>query len=435
VCGKGCAAAGKMPLAAIIRQSRRLSSHSLAFLLLKSYFNENSLKVRDMLRKLRVENFFSIGPMVELDLSVAKNAPRDDRYATPDPSKDERFAKVAVLYGPNASGKTNVLRAAAFLLEFIHGSFHWKSNQRLQFLPCLTAGSDPTAPSLISIEFDTLDFETNKRKIYSYTIKFNRDCVLLEELKTHKQRWTRAFYRENSSIKWGDFKISSTLKRDLRLPPYASVLSTLTQYQNPQAMSLVKVAKSCFANVNLAGKYKIHHEETCRMIQKDAEMKNNVILNLGKFDINIKDIKIKNEEYGIDAIFEHNHIPTGISRIFESQGTVNLFTIIPYISSILDFGTVAFIDELDGDLHPSVVAEIVRRFTSSENKNNAQLVMTCHNPALLRHLSKDEVHIVEKSADHFTQITALKDMAGVRRDANLEAQYLGGAFGGLPLLA
>jgi uncharacterized protein len=388
-----------------------------------------------MLRKLRVENFFSIGPMVELDLSVAKNAPKDERYANPDPSKDERFTKVAVLYGPNASGKTNVLRAAAFLLEFIHESFHWKSNERLQFLPCFTAGFDPTTPSAISIEFDTLDFETQERKIYSYTIKFNKNHVIMEELRTFKQRWTRTFYREGLNVKWGDYKISSTLKRDLRLPPYASILSTLAQYQNPQAISLVNVAKLCFANVNIAGKYKIHHEATCRMIQKDPKMKNNIISNLGKFDIDVKDIKIKNEEYGIDAIFEHKHIPTGISRIFESQGTVNLFSIIPYISSILDFGTVAFIDELDGDLHPSVVAEIVRRFTSSENKNNAQLVMTCHNPALLRHLSKDEVHIVEKSADHFTQITALKDMAGVRRDANLEAQYLGGAFGGLPLLA
>ncbi|HRJ60096.1 MAG TPA: AAA family ATPase [Azospirillaceae bacterium] len=388
-----------------------------------------------MLRKLRVENFFSIGPMVELDLSVAKNAPQDDRYARPDPSKDERFAKVAVLYGPNASGKTNVLRAAAFVMELMTDSFRWQPDGRFPFVPCKTV-SFSGATSKFEIEFDVYTKEVGRVERFIYRAEITRNEVIYESMCRFGKRRKMLFERTGNNVKYGpDYCVNITLKKNITIPSYASVISTLASYQHLPSIVISAVIRDFFSNVGYEGKKKRSYIPICRLIKENPNTHDEIKNEMNKFDIDINEIKIIERDGNIDAKFIHDSVPDGVNRIFESEGTVNLFTILPYINLVLDSGSIAFIDELDGDLHPSVVAEIVRRFTSSENKHNAQLVMTCHNPALLRHLSKDEVHIVEKDADHFTRITALKNMAGVRRDGNLETQYLGGAFGGLPLLA
>ena len=82
-------------------------------------------------------------------------------------------------------------------------------------------------------------------------------------------------------------------------------------------------------------------------------------------------------------------------------------------------------------------AEIIDLFVDpTRNPRNAQLIAACQNPSILQHLEKEEVFFAEKACDNgATEIYGLKDIKGVRRESNIYANYLAGAFGGVPKVA
>ncbi|MEE8394136.1 MAG: AAA family ATPase, partial [Rhodospirillales bacterium] len=100
---------------------------------------------------------------------------------------------------------------------------------------------------------------------------------------------------------------------------------------------------------------------------------------------------------------------------------------------VLTVGGVAVLDELDSDIHPLLLPELIRMFQDEEtNPLDAQLIFSCHNATLFEYLEKEEVYFTEKKADGSTEIYGLKDVKGIRRDTNIYAKYLMGAFGAVP---
>lgn len=125
-----------------------------------------------------------------------------------------------------------------------------------------------------------------------------------------------------------------------------------------------------------------------------------------------------------------------LSLQFESQGTRNFFTLYPAIWNVLSLGGIAVLDELDNDIHPMMLVEIIQKFQSeSTNPFNAQLIMSCHDATLLQHLVKEEVYLTEKKFSGRTVVYGAKNIQRVRRDTNLYAKYLSGALGAIPRMA
>ena len=92
-------------------------------------------------------------------------------------------------------------------------------------------------------------------------------------------------------------------------------------------------------------------------------------------------------------------------------------------------------DALDNDLHADLVDEILGWFRREDtNPRNAQLICSLHSLSALDDLEKEEVFIVEKDREGATQAHGVRDVAGVRRGADLRKLYRGGALGGLPSL-
>ena len=117
----------------------------------------------------------------------------------------------------------------------------------------------------------------------------------------------------------------------------------------------------------------------------------------------------------------------------ESNGTQRFLAMFPVLWFTLMTGRPALIDEFDVDLHPLLVPEILRWFQDPEtNPNKAQLLLAAHNAAIMDHLEKEEVHLVEKSNDGASSIIALRDVLGLRREPSLQRKYLGGVFGAVP---
>ena len=103
------------------------------------------------------------------------------------------------------------------------------------------------------------------------------------------------------------------------------------------------------------------------------------------------------------------------------------------IKHALDVTGLAVLDEIDGDLHVDLVAELLRLFRSREsNPRGAQLLVTSHHVGLLDELEKEEVFIVEKDAGGATQAYGAQDVRGLRRDVRLYPKYRAGVLGGIP---
>src|SRR5690349_7109388 len=106
-----------------------------------------------MIHRLRLRNFYSIRDPLEIDLTLSGRVPeRSERFAPIYPGSNWKAPKVVSLWGPNASGKSNVLRALSFLSWFNVHSFQMTPEASL---PCYFFNTDVCRklPMEIGIEF------------------------------------------------------------------------------------------------------------------------------------------------------------------------------------------------------------------------------------------------------------------------------------------
>ena len=106
------------------------------------------------------------------------------------------------------------------------------------------------------------------------------------------------------------------------------------------------------------------------------------------------------------------------------------------LNYFLQNGSVAIVDEFDNAIPSLLLPELIDLFVDPiRNPNHAQLVTICQNPSILQYLEKEEVFLAEKGTDGVSTIYGMKDIKGVRRSSNIYANYLAGAFGGVPKVA
>ncbi len=392
-----------------------------------------------MLRKLTVENFFSIREAQTLDLTIARNAPDSDgRFATPIEGAGARFPKVVALFGANASGKTTVLRAVNFLVQFVMNSVDWEPNS---FLPFLSFHSPDwiEAPSKFRVEFDAwVREEPSGRVLYVYELELaaGRKSVLAETLKYYpagRQRWL--FRRDASGISAGkDFNLPNNDPVRKKIRKNASVISVLAKFNHDFSLEIFRNLSGVHCNVAMLGEPLKAREDvvTNWYVQTEDALK---ALNkeIRRFDLGIEEVVLSPTVNGVRPYFVHAGLEGPLAYEFESQGTTHFYNIFPYLYHVLSRGGLAVMDEFDNDIHALLIPEIVHLFQSREtNPHDGQIFMSCHNPSVLECLSKEEIYFTEKDSLGRTEIYGLKDVQDVRRDANLYAKYLSGVFGAVP---
>jgi predicted ATPase len=100
---------------------------------------------------------------------------------------------------------------------------------------------------------------------------------------------------------------------------------------------------------------------------------------------------------------------------------------------VLHTGGLAVIDEFEVDLHPQMIPPILDLFCDPEtNPHNAQLFFSTHSVEVLRKLDKTQVLLVDKDSKCESYVCRLDEIKGVRRDVDLYAKYMSGAFGAVP---
>jgi hypothetical protein len=399
-----------------------------------------------MIYRLEIENFYSVRERQVIDLTVGKKVPDEPGRLVPIHDQAEnRAPRVVTIYGANASGKSNVLRAIGFLAWFVQYSFQRPATSDLPYNKFQTH-EKVNAPTRFSMTFSGLEEPLNPHKKavcpYVYTLELSPrkdgDRVLSESLYYKPRdsvRLIRVFDRsENGAVKVADWvglgREQSVLERILR--PNASVISTLGQLNNALAIKLMQSANLIKTNI-LVTRFEQDDFELLNNYASDHLLLDALNRDVKRVDLGVDQIEILAGINGPEAHFSHSGLDAPINMVFESHGTQQFVRIYPIIYEALKFGGIAVIDELDVAIHPSLLPEMLRWFSDRErNPYGAQLWMSCHAVSLLDGLLKEEVLICEKDSGGATQVYSLSDVIGIRRDENFLQNYLGGVYGGVP---
>lgn len=366
---------------------------------------------------------------------------------------------VAGIYGPNASGKSNVLDGISWVSEAVRHSLRSWEDQipRDPF----RFGNAIDKPSLFEI---SLEIEGVR---YDYVLDINDSEVVFEALYSYPERRRRMlFEREGVSTQARRGITGLGGARDL-LTPTTLFLSAASRFA-PNELSVVAreisnirslgMRRRSRPRLTLGGGRILPGGSTTRLFDDRADSnqprlfdpveelghfdERSAALSLLKFaDLGIDDVEIVFDEGRRVARPQLVHRVDGQDHRFEldeeSAGTRTWFGLIGPVLSALRMGHLLLFDEIDASLHPRLSARLLDLFHDPDtNPYGAQLVFTTHDTSLLNNLNRDEVWLTEKGKDGATTLTALSDYGGdkVRKSLNLERAYLQGRFGGVPVL-
>lgn len=401
-----------------------------------------------MIHKFSFKNFYSFKDEAVINFEVNNRAPKTDAYFQ-DKLKNN-LTKVLTVMGPNASGKTNLLKVLPFLQFFIINSFQQNPDDKIPVKQFLF--DENIEPSKFSVEFEI------ESKIYDYELIVSTDKVIKEALKVKdigrfstlfKREWNEKTQKYSSSLK--SYGLPSNFVGLLR--KNVSVISTGNQVSHPLSVAIVEYWKKMQTNVVEAGRiYQPFLDaelfKVSEYFYKNPELKEKAQNLLLKFDLGLSGIDIKEQKNPNKDESELFYLPVGIHKnliddkspktlqfIYESSGTRNLFLILFKVLSALESGSMVVFDEFDSDLHPSMIPELVNLFVSPVfNKKNAQLFFSTHHPQIINSLDKYQVVLVEKDENGYSESWRLDEIDGVRSDDNYYAKYMSGAYGGVPRL-
>ncbi|WP_232832826.1 AAA family ATPase [Curtobacterium sp. YC1] len=366
----------------------------------------------------------------------------------------EPILTTAAIYGPNASGKTNLLAALNWLREAIQGSLrYWDEAIPIEPFASSTARNENTSFALEVIVEGIL---------FEYLLELNSSKVQFEALYHYPEGRRRKIYvREKNelSIQRGLGHLSGT--RSL-LTDRSLALSIMRRFDDETISGFGRVVLGISSLGMSLNKHRrppmIHPRSTLDIfdVPQDNQLdlfeegdplgdplRRRAMSLLRLADLGVADVEIERD---VDSPLGSSrrrpkliHAIGGDTEAFsmadESAGTRTWFSLIGPLLHALDRGRVVLFDELEANLHPVLTAQILKLFANpGSNPRGAQLIFTSHDTNLLAHLNRDEVWLTQKNHNGETRFAALSDFAGerVRKSVNLESGYISGRFGALP---
>jgi uncharacterized protein len=400
--------------------------------------------------RLEIENFFSIRDAQVLDLTVAPNVPDDEsRFAPIFPGSKLRAPKVVALYGANASGKTNILRALEFLIAFVRDSaqrnipgfalerFNDDASCSRPIRLALELGgvmdlTPETAAKIAAGDTADIEYGTYRYEVAIEVVKGNTERILSESLRQRPGgtgKWQRVFERDGEGEAKGSRWMNLTLKT---LRPNVSLLSHFALFQHPTAAIFVQAAHQ--AAILIGSSESSSDGFAINYLNNTPAILDQLNLELSRIDIGVEQLRFEHTPNGPRALFKHQGLQVEMPWMLESHGTRAFIRMYPVLAATLANGGIAVLDEFDLAIHPLVLPEILRWFYRKDrNAEDAQLWFSCHSASLMDELKKEEIVICNKDMKGRTTFHSLMDVK-VRRDDNHYKKYLSGVYGGVPVI-
>lgn len=395
-----------------------------------------------MLHEIRISNFYSIKDEVVLDLRASSHAPKTPRLRASHSKKDVRLPTLVSIYGPNASGKSTILRSLTSVIQFICNSFDWSIDADIEnFMPFM-AEEMLTEPTRIFMEFDAFWID-NEPYLFRYELIIKNPGSLRDKKTVEYEslsyaphgRWRRVLERKEGKRVFAikEFGLSpKDSKLDL-LRPNCSMIATLAKFNVPLATQIWHDMANVQCNFYGHVRFTPDIDRLLNHYYNYPDLLKSLNKELRRIDVGIQEMHIETTKNGIQAVFKHDGFVAPILMHEESAGTKHFIETFPNLNFALETGQVALIDEFDCFTHPELMREIFNWFRSPErNPHNAQLIITSHNTSLLDDLEKEEVYFTEKDDSGATKLYGAQDINGLRREPKMQKKYLSGALGALP---
>ncbi len=392
-----------------------------------------------MIRCLAIENFFSVADSQEMDLKVAANAPDLECFRASHAIPDQRLPLVVGLYGANASGKSTILRGITVAAWFVEHSFALPPASPIPLFNPYAHGSWWNRPSRITIEYESRLGESPA--VFRYEIQVGHQAerfgteVVHESLSyAPKGKFRRLFERQQQEFSFGrEFEIAAGDARIQTIRSNASVISTLAQLNHRVASEMILSLRGLQTNIVGLNKVNGGPANALTYYAEHPAYLERLNRELSRLDLGLEEMKLLPGNPGPVAMFKHVGLDCDIVLAQESMGTRRFIEIFPLLQYVLDVGGVAVIDELDTDIHPLLVPELLRWFyDQGRNPKGAQLFFTAHNPAILDDLVKEQVLFTEKPGGEPTRLYGAAHIQGLRREPSLMKKYLSGELGAVP---
>lgn len=411
-----------------------------------------------MLIQFSFKNYKSFREEVTLDLSATKITEFSERVVT---AGGEKILPVAAIYGANASGKSNIYSALAYMSEYVADSFKYggeeKKFERYKPTPFLFDSTSADADSTFEVYF-TIPEDKNERT-YNYGFCVDKEGVTEEWFNSKAKsarKFSRVFYRNRNEEELDLSGLPKNSRENIKIALEKQVL--VASLGAKLKISKCKIIRDWFlmnefadfgdpfTNIFLSNRLPGGFVDDKRIQKKVIEF-------FSSFDEQIKDFKVEKvpsegevqeDQYTIKALHkkidsdEMAEIPLGA----ESAGTLKMFALYPELQEVLEHGSVFFIDELNARLHPLLVRNFLLTFLNPEiNVNQAQLVFTTHDTWQLSNqlLRRDEIWFVEKDGRGVSTLYSLADFidedgSHIRKDESYEKNYMIGKYGAIPTL-
>ncbi|OHX67612.1 AAA family ATPase [Flammeovirga pacifica] len=409
-----------------------------------------------MLIEFSVTNFRSIKNEQTLSLlpssRVRKNT-LDNRLLVHKRYPQTETLASAVVFGANASGKSNLLRALEALSVIVQEGHESAIGEGAKaYVPFRLDRFSRDLPTEFYIRFIAIDGIQ-----YEYELARDAENITKEALYAYpKNRRVKLFEREqNIPVVFGKKLKGDKQSIARHVMPYQLFLAKgaqlgLEQLRAPweffkNHLRAYILYKSVYDDALLQGIAKhIVNDESGRFLNNLSQLVNNA-------DTGIKGIDVIQEDSELMGLFEgrrryqiktiHHSEDEDQKVLFdlkeESIGTRKLVALGGLILRVLEAGDTLAIDELDQSMHPHLTRALIKLFHNPRtNPRRAQLIFSTHDASLLNNdlFRFDQVFISERSEEGVTEISSVSDVPNLKKELPLEEWYLTGKFGGTPAI-
>jgi len=416
-----------------------------------------------MLIEFSVTNYrsFLTPQSLKLTANAATELQEENSFVSP-ASNLPRLLRSAVVYGPNAAGKSNLVQAIGFMKRLVLSSAkESQEGEKIDVTPFLFNRQT----SQNSSEFEVLFIQDDVRYQYGFAVKPDRVTGewLFAYPESRGQKWFERNYDPETQKETWYFGPKFTGHRrgwQEATRSNALFLSTAIQLNNEQLKPVFNwFDKTLVVLGERESIAPVFSTGEC----EEAEKKRKILKFLNAADLSITEISLEKKEFCMEDLppdmpqsmkeeiakdlkgkkltqlfFMHpssdNSEDVALDFDEESAGTRKLFALAGPWLDVLNNGLVFLVDELDTNLHPLLVRFLLNLFHSPEaNRHNAQLVFTTHDTTVLDQtlMRRDQVWFVEKDAENATCLYPLSDYKPRKGEA-LQKGYLHGRYGALP---
>jgi AAA15 family ATPase/GTPase len=407
-----------------------------------------------MLVYFKVGNFKSVKDPVVVNFTASSIS--EHRETNVAEVKRLSLLRSVLLYGHNASGKSNLLEALLLMRWFVLNSARLQAGDLIPIEPHLLDVESGERPSLFEISFFVGD------QGYRYGFEANRIQVMQEWLfETRSNDDIPLFFRKGGQVQVVDpRRMENAEGLEKRMRNNALFLSVASQWNVQRAEQIINWFRSIIAINGMDDEF---YKRTTLDLMKDAEMAKEVIEFMRRADIGIDSIAIgpkssprpseKPSTGGITGKFEEelpfvfithprfdaNGRQVGpvhfVMESQESQGTIKFFNLVGVFIQAIRENRLIVVDELDARLHSILTKAILKLFNSDKSGSTAQLLAASHDTALLDNtiLRRDQICFIEKDKFGATGLTSLAEYK-IRKEAPYDKNYLEGRFGAIPYI-